>query len=406
MSETFPRTLRSLRTLGIAGIVIGMPLLLFAFSNGVSVFYHSYIFGWFFWMEMSIGCYGLMLLQNMVRAHWGRPLIRMFESGAKMLPLLGLLGIPLIAAVFTHHLYPWAKPNVVASDPILQHRVHYFGAYMSPVFFTIRMAAFFAVFSGVTYILALMARTQDITKDKKLEDIRASIAAPMFLLMFLLVTFGVTDWVMSLDKHWYSTIYGLYICISSALLAMSFAVLLVCRGRMAKEAPYDELITPQMTKDFGNLLLMMTMVWAYFSISQYLITWSGNLPQEVEFFLRRNSTFAFATFTTVMVIFHFFVPFLLLLSGRTKRVPTLLMLTVSIEMAACLVDVAWNIIPMFHSMHAGLAAQFEGGIFYLAAFLGIGGLWLVGFVSALQRGALVPTPAAIWQEEENVEYAH
>jgi hypothetical protein len=217
--------------------------------------------------------------------------------------------------------------------------------------------------------------------------------------MILLITFAITDWAMSLDPHWYSTIYGFWFCISSALFAMAFNTFLVCRMRAARMAPYDIFVPPQLprkpsdllTRDQGNILLMMTMVWAYFAISQYLITWSGNLPEEVRYYVARN-TGLLAWVSTIMALLLFFIPFLLLLSGKTKRFLGILAMTTAITMLGRVVEGAWNVIPMFHPLYAGLYAQLNGlqWLYYVAAFFGIGGLWMFGFAWNAARSPLIP----------------
>lgn len=365
--------------------ILGLILLLIYLPYKESL-YRGYFTGWIFLVSLSVGCLGLMLLQGMVRAQWGVPVIRIYEAGAKILPWLGIAFIPIAYAVFTHHLYPWAHPAEVAKDSVLKWRV----PYMNPPFFVLRTIVYFLLGTWAAYRISAFGRLQDDTGNELYENKRASVSAPAFVFTILMATLAITDWVMSLDKHWYSTIYGFYFCISSALTAHALAVFLVCRQKIRGYAPYDTLITPQRTKDLGNLMLVMTMVWAYFAVSQFIITWSGDLPSEIEFYLRRNSDFAFATFTTWLVILHFFLPFLLLLSGRTKRVPALLAMTSAIQFLACLLDMVWNVVPMFHPLSAGFAAQFQGFWAYLGGFSLLGGLWLVLFVRNLRSNRLAP----------------
>jgi hypothetical protein len=137
---------------------------------------------------------------------------------------------------------------------------------------------------------------------------------------------------------------------------------------------------------------MMTLVWAYFSVSQYLITWSGNLSEEVIYYIKRNAGLL-AWVSSTMVMIRFFIPFLMLLSSKTKRTPILLICTCLILILGHIIESAWNIIPMFHALHAGLLAQFEGFGYYVAAWIGIGGLWLFGFVNTVRRNPLVPVGA-------------
>ncbi len=402
----FPKLINRIGAVGPILAVIGVAFLAVGASAGVSQFYHAWINGWVFWMSLSTGCFGLMLLSLMVRAQWCRPVFRIFEAGAWNFPLLAFLFIPIIAAAATHHLFPWAHPAMVASDPILRYRAHWFNT----PFITVRVFTIFLTFMVFLSWLTRLGKVQDTHPETRrrlqVATSRASLAAPGFLVMVLAITIGITDWVMSLDPHWYSTIYGFLFLIGSGLAAMTFAVILVTQMAIDKVQPYEELVTKQTTRDWGNLLLMMTMVWAYFSISQYLITWSGNLPEEVSFYIARNAG-TFAWVTSIIVICQFFLPFLLLLSSRLKRRPNMLRNAAILIFTTRIVEVSWNVIPMFHNWRgadSGLMVQFQGLVSYIGAFLLIGGVWLALFVRNFKRGTLVPELDP--QLLEVLEHAH
>ncbi len=393
-STPFPRLLSGL---GRAGLVLGvlgvLGLLVAIFSKSTIDFYDAYLYGWTFWATLTFGCYGLMLLQTMVRANWGFPVIRLFEAGAKMLPYILFAFIPILIGVYNGQLYPWANPARVAADPVLQHRQPYMNAFG----FTFRTIVYFAVFSITTWMLTRLSYEQDRTGNLQLASNRASIAAPSFVIMVLLLTFGCTDWLMSLEPHWYSTIYGFWFCIVCALTAMSFVALLACLMKMAHVAPYETRIDRPVIRDFGNLLLMMCMVWAYFSLSQFLITWSGNLPDEVVYYYKRNVGIL-AWITTIMVTFEFFVPFLMLCSGKTKSRPHILSWVCVIFLIMRIIETAWNVLPFLHSLNAGLAVELTGASYCFASFFAIGGFWLWGFVNAARRYPLVPISAVAISE--------
>src|SRR5207249_2368241 len=153
-------------------------------------------------------------------------------------------------------------------------------------------------------------------------------------------TLAFTDWIMSLDSHWFSTIYGFWFVDFQGLTTIAFVSLIVCRQKMAHREPYATLINQQVTRDLGNLMLTLTMIWAYFSLSQWIIQWSGNLPEEITFYLRRNS----GTFLLVgasNIILSFFVPFTILLSGNTKRTPLYLASVSVLVLLMRLVDIFW-----------------------------------------------------------------
>jgi len=388
--EPFPRLFNTLGRVGSILGVVGAVLLALSLGD-LKTFMQAYLYGWMFWVSMTVGCLGWMLLQTLVRGSWGFPVLRLLEAGAKMMPIMGLAFLPIIYAANIHMLYPWADPSIVNGDPIVRWRAGWFNV----GWFLLRNVVYFVVFTMFAYILPYLSREQDRTGDLKLIQNRTNLAAAGFVIMVLLATFAITDWVMSLDPHWYSTIYGFYFLICSGLSGLAFVTLLACILRITGVKPYADAGTPgsglinrQLTRDLGNLLLTQTMVWAYFSLSQFLITWSGNLPNEIVFYVRRNQGLL-SWVTAFLVTFQFFVPFLVLLSGRTKRVPILLAMVCTMILCVRVVEVAWNVIPMFHPLYGGLEAQMQGFVFYVAAFLGIGGWWIFGFVSHLRRSDLI-----------------
>ncbi len=405
-NQRFPATLQRLGVMAVPASVLGLILLIFDSLHSVQNFYHAWTFAFDYLMCLTIGCFGLMLLSNMVRAEWCRPILRIFEAGALNLAFMALCVLPIVYAAFTRHLFPWAHPSTVASDPILQSRAVWF----NPLFFTIRNIVFFVVLTGIAYIIRSLALKQDLEKNvqtaKQIATMRASIAAPCFLLMVFAVTSAATDWIMSLDPHWYSTIFGFHFLIGAALCGMSFAVALATTMKLAGEGEYAQMANPKATKDWGNLMLMMTMVWAYFSISQYMIYWSGNLPLEVTFYVQRNVR-TLAWFTSTLIICQFFLPFLLLLSSRLKRYARMLRNTALLIFFTRILEVAWEVIPMFHSWHgsdSGFVVQFQGGMGYLGALLFMGGIWMALFVRNIKRASLIPNLDP--QILEVMEHAH
>lgn len=378
-----------------AGIVFAIVLLLTLPANPKQ-FYQSYFYGWVFWLTFTMGCFGWQLLHNIIRGSWGRPVIRIWEAGAKMLPVMFLLYIPIL--IGQHHLYPWADAARVQADPKLLHRA----GYMNPTYVAARTIVYFGFWSFIAYFLASLAVLQDRTGDLKYDQLRVNTAAPVFVLFVLSATFAFTDWVMSLDAHWYSTIYGFWFLDMCGLTAMAFTALLVSRQRMARQEPYITTIDNNVSRDLGNLMLTTTMVWAYFSISQYLITWSGNLPDEITYFVQRNAGNV-KVVSCFLILFSFFVPFLLLLSGRNKRTPLHLILITLLILAVRVVDIWWVVVPAFNNinapgnLHTGLFTQLNWT--QPVALLAIGGIWLFGFFTFLKQSPLTPEPPAAAAEE-------
>ncbi len=295
---------------------------------------HLYYYGWLIALGFALGCYGLMLLHYVVKGSWGYPVIRLWESGARTLPGIFVLGIPIF--LLREQLYPWAQPHI--TDPTVLHR----SAYLNATWVGIRAVIYFVIWIGSTYYLSGLSRKQDEVKDPTLIQARTNFSAIGLVIFALTANFAYTDWVMSLEAHWYSTIFGVWFIVSQTMCGVALAAIVTYVAR--KGEPYSIAIDNGVRKDFGNLLLMLTMVWAYFSFSQWVIIWSGNLPDEIEFYLRRFAGH-WLYIGAFLVVFQFFGPFLALLSGKTKRIAPLLGTVASWIILMRFLDIAWQVLP-------------------------------------------------------------
>ena len=332
-------------------------------------FFGSYLFAWIFWLSLSLGCLGLLLLHQLFRAAWGRAVLPVLEAGARSLPIMAVLFLPILIWGMGD-LYPW----VHGGDAIDAHRA----PYLNMPFFLIRAAFYFIFWVGVSSYLIGLRRRERLTGDVSLAQRRTNVSAPSLVLFVLTVTFAMTDWVMSTEHHWFSTIYGVWFVTGQALSAVAIAALW-WRKRQETAAPMQEADFP-ISQDLGNLLLAFTMMWAYISLSQFLIIWSANLPEETTFYLRRSGH-GWDVAGALLIVGQFMIPFLALLSGKTKRSPVMLSRVAGWILAMRVLDIYWIVMPSVR----------EGGVLPAATdvltFAGIGIIWLVGFVRAL-RGAL------------------
>ncbi|MGA8923650.1 MAG: hypothetical protein WB682_10945, partial [Candidatus Dormiibacterota bacterium] len=207
------------------------------------------------------------------------------------------------------------------------------------------------------------------------------LSGPGLILWGLMVTFSAIDWIMSLEPTWFSTIYGMLIMVAQALSALAF-VILVTR-RLSGHEPLAKIATKQRFNDLGNLLLTFVMLWAYLSFSQFLIIWSGNLPEETSWYMSRAKG-SWAALAVILIIFHFAIPFLLLLSRDIKRIPGALSWVAGLLVVLTLVDVYWLVAPAFEI--AAPRVHWTN----ISLIAGIGGLWIWAFFSQLQTMPLLP----------------
>jgi len=349
-----------LRKIGSAGwlaAVVGLVFTGIGAAVDLQQFYFSYLVAWLYWLGIALGCFAIYLLHHLVGGGWGGAIRRIVESGAFLVPVAGLLFLPLVGGMYT--LYPWDRPDLVAHDPILQHKA----PYLNHNFFLGRTVGYFVLWTLIGLIVAWRRRVyaRNLTYDNAR---RLRVVSGVGILFYGLgMTFAAIDWAMSLQPHWFSTIFGVMFVVGQALSALAFSVVLVLALR-----PNDR-PTAGERHDLGNLLLAFTMLWAYISFSQFLIIWYANIPEEVTFYQVRFQG-GWAWTAVALVLFHFFVPFFALLPKTTKRNPTALFRIAAWILVMRWIDLVWLIEPV----------RPREGTFVpwidLAATVGIGGLWV------------------------------
>lgn len=343
-------------------------------------FFHSWLFAWLFWLGLALGCFGLSMLHHLVGGRWGFATRRFFEAGLSTLPLMAALAVPLCLGL--REIYGWANAPAVAADPVLQHR----HGYLNIPFFIARMVLWFALWLWLARALLRRSRAQDRTADPAPTRQLRAWSAPGLILYVLSATFAGVDLVLSLEPDWYSTIFLILIIIGQTLAALALGI--IALRVFASREPLSSMLTPAHFHDLGNLLLAFVMLWAYMAFSQFLIIWSGNLPDEIAWYLHR-STPGWKAVALGLGLFHFAVPFALLLSRELKHRIPLLCGVAALVLAAHAVDVYWLVMPSFTAAaNAGAA----GGFHWLdvTLFAGIGGFWAFIFLSTLERHPLVP----------------
>jgi len=370
-----PAAVDQLRRLALGAGGAGAVALLIGFWLQPGYFYRSYLAGWVLWAGVALGSLVLAMLHTMTRGSWGVAGRRVLEAAARTLPAVLLLAAPL--AFGLQELYPWSRPEAKL-DPVLMKKA----AYLNAPALGIRLLIYFAIWIFLMVALDRLSARQDRDADPQLIARMKRIAAPGIAIWALCVTFAAVDWLMSLDPHWFSTIYGVWLMGSQGLSAIAFLILMSVW--LWRRAPMDAYLRPGHFHDWGKLMFAFTMLWAYFSFSQFLIIWSGNLPEEIEWYTRRT-TEGWGTLALVIVLFHFALPFLMLLSRDLKRNPRLLVYVAGLMLVMRLVDLFWQVEPGFEGHHLP-------GFYwmYAAAPLAIGGIWLWLFLGELKKRPLLP----------------
>ncbi len=374
--ERISRSQRTSLIIGIAGLAATFAGL----AVNKTQFTYSWFYGSLFWAGISAGALGLYLLNNVVGGNWGAIIRRFLEASAKVLPYTF---IPLAIAFYLpgamHTLFPWVRPEFI-KDPAVAHKI----AYLNPQGFTIRFVVYLLFWTFIGYRLCRQTDLQDKTKDHA-EGVAIQVrmrqfSAPMLLLFVLTSTFAFFDWVMSLEPTWYSTIYGAMYLIGQVLAMLALAIILLVR--YSDHSPFQETINMPVTHDLGNLMLAFTMVWAYLSFSQFLITWAGNLPEEIQWYQRRF-THGWGYVAWTVAVFHFCVPFFILLHRFVKRNPKLLY-------KVCVYMFFMRFLDVFWLSQPPLRPELSVSWMDLTALAGIGGIWFFLFFGQLKSRPLLP----------------
>jgi len=356
---------------GIAGVLLAIAGYLL---NGWTMFLRSYLFAYLFWIGMGLGCLGILLLHHTVGGKWGMVIRRMCEAGARTVPFMIVLIIPVLASLPV--LYEWARPEA-AHDPVIAGKA----AYLNVPGVIGRSIFYFVVWGFYAWRLSKWSSQQDETGDPSLIGKMRGLSAPGLVVFVFVTTFAFVDWIMSLEAHWFSTIYGIMFLVGQVLESFAFTIALVIV--LGTREPLNRYLTRQHLHDLGNMMFAFMVLWAYLSFSQFLIIWAGNLPDETSWYLRRlRGGWGWVAFT--LVIFHFGTPFVLLLMRGVKRNAERLLRVCLLLIVLRVMDVYWIVEPAFYRQ--GFTLHWLDFVMPVA----IGGLWLAAFFRQLRSRPLVP----------------
>ncbi|HMJ55514.1 MAG TPA: hypothetical protein VK540_25745 [Polyangiaceae bacterium] len=370
---TYAPPAADLDRLGRAALAVGGAGALatagFALANPAR-FFQAYLVAYVWVLGLAVGSFGLMSIHHLSRGGWGLMIRRILEAATRTIPLLALAFAPIPLGMKT--LYPWAGAHA--------HAHGFRAAYLTPNGFVARAAICFAIWSVLSLALSKMSLKQDKTGELRLAKRMQSLSAAAVILHVLAMTSCAIDWLMSLTPHWSSTIYGFYLIVGQIVSALAFVI--VVSVFLAGRAPLAGRFRTEHFHDYGKLLLAFIMIWAYFSVSQFLIIWSGNLPEETSWYMSRMSG-GWKWFSLGLVVLHFVLPFVLLLSRSLKRDGARLARVAGMMMLVRWLDLHWLVAPAF-SEHANIHPL------DVTSALALGGVWFFLFTRELKTRSLLP----------------
>ncbi len=379
MTETrsLPPQLERLKSAGAVAGALGLAALAVGYAADPSQFFRSYLFGYLFWICVALGGLALTLIGHQSGGRWALVTRRLSEAAARTLPALALLFVPI--ALGLGRLYPWAAPEA-AHDPLVQQKA----AYLNGPFFLGRAALYFAVWSLLAHLTSKWSRQLDGGPDPAVERRRRMLSGCGQVALALTITFMSVDWAMSLDPHWFSTVYGVWFMIGSLLSGITFVAVVL--GLSGAEPPFAGVVGKDDFHDLGKLTFAFLMFWAYIGFSQFLIIWSANLPEEIPWYLRRFQG-GWEWLILAVVVLHFALPYALLLSQDVKRHAGRLRAVAAWILVMRAVDLFWLVAPdsSGHGAH-GLHVHWMD----VAAWAGLGGLFLFLYALQLKSRPLLP----------------
>lgn len=363
------------RALAVGGIAV-LPSL-YGVLKSPELFYYSYLMSFLLVLGLTLGSLGLVMLQHLTTGHWGIVIRRPLESATRTLPLIAVFFLP-IALFGMKYLYgAWLNPEEVQKEPLSQFQQ----TYLTAGRFGLRAVIYFVIWLALMFIFNRLSKQQDINPaDRSLRRRLKMLAGPGIILYVFAMSFAAFDWVMSLSPHWASTIYGFLFVAGQLISSMSLMIAVVVL--LARTEPYSGILQARHLHDLGKLLLTFVMLWAYFDFSQLLIIWSGNLPEEITFY-RSRLYGGWGVVAVIVLVFHFFVPFFLLLSQNVKRSTKILPKVALWLILMRLVDLFWMTRPEFTSR--ALPTWLD-----LVLPIALGGLWLGLFAFNLKQLPLLP----------------
>jgi hypothetical protein len=374
-SDELRRDFRSWRSRALAAGVAGTALSAIGFFVSPFQFYHSYLWSYLFVLALTLGPLAWLLLQYLTGGAWGMVIRRPSEAALRTMPLVALMFLPIVIGI--PNLYAWSHKANVAASAVLQHK----HVYLNVPFFLFRAAIYFAGWLFLSWYYNRASRREDTEGHDAVHGTMSTLAGPGLIFWAFTTTFMSIDWVMSIHPEWFSTMFGLLFIAGQGLTGMAFLITVMVM--LSTRRPMSEVLTPRHLHDLGKFLLCMVMVWAYFSFSQFLIVWAGNLPEEIPYYLVRiNNGWGFVALA--LVAGHFALPFALLLSRDLKRNFKLLASIAVFILFMRLVDLYWVVTPEFRQQSFGFSWM------DFTVPMGLIGLWLAYFLFQLEQRPLMP----------------
>jgi hypothetical protein len=367
----FPRARRVSLAVGIGALVatsLGGAL------GSAERFSHAWLIAVLLWLGVAVGCLAVALMHQLTGGQWGAAIERVLEAAARTIPWLALAFLPIV--FWLPSLYEWARPARVAADPALAHKA----IYLNVPFFVARAVVYFVIWAILARLLDRWSVERDEAAHPAVTIRLRGLASVGLIALGLTVSFAAMDWVMSLEARWYSTVFGGLVGVGWIMTAFAFAIAVATLA--GNREPFAALLSAKVRLDLGNLLMTFVILWTYLAFVQLLICWSGNIPEEVSWYVRRLNG-GWQGVAVFLGAGRFLIPLFVLLSRAAKRSPAVMAAVSLFLVGTEWVNDVWLVLPSVHP------TAFSLDWLDVAASVGLGGVWLSLFFRLLARRSLV-----------------
>jgi hypothetical protein len=363
--------------------IIGLAASAIGWFINPAEFFHAYLPSYIFWFSIVAGSLGILMLQYIVNGEWGLMIRRPLGAAARTMIWMVIFFLPIAAGL--RSIYPWMDPNWLGHPPLVHGQL----VYLSWPRYVIVAAVYFACWILWAWRIRILSLKfyQDRSPFTNLARNRwAGAGLPMIVLT---LTFASIDWMMSLEPRWHSTMYGITFIVGCGLSALAFVTFFL--SRLANTPAMQGILKPSHLRDLGNLLLTFVMFYAYVAFSEFLLIWYANLHEEITYYVNRV-TGVWGAIAICIIIFHFFLPFFLLLMRPIKDRPQTIGAVTVVILVMRYVAIYWLITPAWYGEH------FHYSIWSLTSLVGIGGVWIWAFIEQLKGQTIIPIHET-WVEE-------
>jgi hypothetical protein len=371
--------------IGVVGLIASV-IGFFMANDHHNQFYRSYLVGFTFWISIPLGSLLILMIHQVGGGTWGFTIRRQLEAASRTLPLLLIFSLPILIGGI-HSLYEWSHTDVVADDALLRYK----SSFLNETQFRIRSVIYFLIWGVLVFLLSRWTTQQDREENSTTATWKMQkLSGPGIVIFFLTTTMSSIDWLMSLEPHWFSSIFGVIQIIGQALITWAFITLVSIY--LSDKEPIGRLLTSGRLADLGTFMLATVMLWAYTSFSQLLIIWSGNLPEEITWFITRLSG-GWEYLSYGLIGLHFFFPFFFLISSTMKSKLSVLKFFACWLLLVRFFDIIWYTRPTFTKIDPINGNHYSSGFTMhwldLAILVAIGGFVVAMFFSQLKKRPLI-----------------